>query len=130
MTDLADWPDVEIVVRAVLLDLATVGTEVPADPEGTLSWLPFLRVTCYGGVDDTHTDTSRFDVDAFAATKGAAAQLAGAVRQRLLNGPHAVAGEGILDNVQTDAKPHRVPYTTTPPPYEYTAAYSGQMRRL
>lgn len=130
MTDLAEWPDIEIVVRSVLLDLATVGTEVPADPDGSLSWLPFLRVTCYGGSDDTHTDTSRIDVDAFAATKGAAAALAGAARQRLLNGPHVMPDRGVLDSVKTDVKPHQVPYSATPPPYEYTAAYSGQMRRL
>lgn len=130
MDDLADWPDVEIVVRSVLLDLASVGTEVPADPSGTLSWLPFLRITCYGGDDDTHTDTSLFDVDAFASTKGAAAQLAGQARQRLLNGPHSVAGKGVLDLVGTDTKPHQVPYSANPPPFEYTAAYRGQMRRL
>lgn len=130
MSDLAAFPDVEVVMVAVLGDIARVGTRLPADPDGTLSWLPFLRVSCYGGSDNLFSDLSRVDVDAFAATKAEAATLAERVRQRLLNGgkPHVNAG-WVLDSARTDTKPHEVPYVDNPPPYRYTAAYSTTARR-
>jgi hypothetical protein len=132
MTDLAAFPDVEIALRAVLGDLVPaadhIGTRVPADPDGTLTWLPFLRVACTGGGDNFVTDLSRVDVDAFAATKGEAAQLAENARQRLLGKPHV--GDGfVLDVVHTDTKPHEVGYVDNPPPYRYTAAYALSARR-
>lgn len=128
-TDLADWPDPEILVIAALADLAPAATEVPADPDGTYTWLPFLRVNCIGGGDvDIATDLFRFDVDAFAATKGAAAQLAGAARQRLLNFPISTT-HGVLDRVTTSTRPNQVPYGDETRVIRYTAAYAGRTRR-
>jgi hypothetical protein len=132
MTDLADFPDVELALLAVLGDLVGgadhISVSVLADTGGALAWLPFLRVTCFGGTDDLITDLSRVDVDAFAATRAAAKELAGAARQRLLGKPHV--GDGwVLDHVRTDVKPHYVPYVDSPPPYRYTAAYSVTARR-
>lgn len=127
--DLADWPDPELLVESCLADLATVGTAVPPDPEGTYSWLPFLRVQCYGGNDiDPATDLVRVSVDAFAATKGAAAQLAGRVRQRLLNCP-IVTDIGVLDRVTTSTRPNKVAYGDETRVIRYVAEYAGQMRR-
>lgn len=127
--DLPDWPDPEILARACLLDLATAGTEVPADPAGTYSWLPYLRVECIGGKElDPATDVFRLSVDSFAATKADAARLAGLVRQRLLNCP-IVTDAGILDHVTTSTRPAQVPYGDVTRVIRYTAAYSGQMRR-
>jgi hypothetical protein len=128
-SDASDWPDPEILIRACVLDLASVGTEVPADPDGTYSWLPFVRVQCIGGREtDPATDTFRMSVDAFAASKADAAQLAGAIRQRLLNGP-IVTDNGILDYATTSTRPMQVPYGDVTRVIRYTAAYSGQMRR-
>lgn len=135
--DLTSFPDVEIALRVVLMDLVGdethheehIGVELPADTGGTLTWLPFLRVTCFGGGDDFFTDLSRVDVDAFDVTRAAARALAEAARQRLLGKPHV--GDGwVLDRVRTDTKPHFVPYVDNPPPFRYTAAYSVTARRM
>lgn len=105
-----------------------MGTEVPADPTGTLTWLPFVRVACIGGNDDRITDLSRVDVIAFADTKAAAAQLAEVVRQRLTSRPvHTAAG--VLDRAVTDSKPQQIPYSNDPPPFAYTASYAVTARR-
>lgn len=131
MTDETGFPDVEKVLRVVLGDLADVATNVPPDPDGTLAWLPLLRVRCNGGGDNRTTDVSRVDVDAFAASKAAASDLAEAARQRLLNRGRAHVGDvWVLDGIRTDSKPHEVPYVDNPPPYRYTAAYSVSARRL
>lgn len=134
MTDLAVFPDAELVTRAVLLaepglvEGLTVGTEVPADPAGSMSWLPFVRVTCIGGADDRITDTSRVTVTAFAVTKVAAAQLAELVRQRLTTRP-VRTDAGVLDRAVTDSKPQQIPYSDNPPPFAYTASYAVTARR-
>lgn len=125
MTDLADFPDVEKCLVQLLADIAPTGTETPPNLQ---SVLPFLRVTCIGGSDNFVTDTSRFDVHAFAATKADASQLAGRVRQRLLGKPHV--GQGwVLDRVTTLVKPHEQSYVDDPPPWRYVASYSASARR-
>lgn len=132
MTDLAPFPNAEALVRSILLGLdvdgLTVATETPADPAGTLSWLPFLRVVCFGGNDDRITDLSRVDVTAFASTNLAAAQLAEQARQRLITRP-VKTDVGVLDRAVTDSKPQRIPYTDNPPPFAYTASYAVTARR-
>lgn len=130
MTDLPSFPDVELALQELLGDLVAgnVATRVPADKDGTLTWLPMLRVIVRGGSDDMITDLSRVDVDAFAATKADARSLAEAARQRLIGKPHVGTGF-VLDHVRTDTKPHEVPYVDNPPPYRYTAAYSVTARR-
>lgn len=131
MSDLTEYPDIEAVTIAALADLCdNVATETPPDPDGTLMWLPFVKVQCLGGADDTVTDDSLLAVDVYASTKGAAAQLAGKVRQRLTGTPApAVAGKGVIDIARTVSKPHYVPYVSNPPPYRYAATYRPAMRR-
>lgn len=132
MADLADWPDVLIVVRAALLDLCpNIAPETPADPAGSLSWLPFLRIECIGGSDDGLTDTSRLTIDAFASTRSAAQALAGSVRQRFVSpGILRVSGKGVIDLAATSAKPRPIAWTASPPPFRYSASYRVDMRRL
>lgn len=133
MTQLETYPDVELAVIAILSPLVAVGgeprtsTDAPNDLE---KHLPYLRVACYGGSDDDVTDLSRIDVDAFAATKKAARDLAEQARELLTNNrkPHVGAGF-VLDRVRTDTKPHQVPWTENPPPYRYAAAYTASARR-
>lgn len=126
------YPDAELLARSVLLGLDTtglrVGTEVPADPNGTYTWLPFLRVQCFGGADDGVTDTSRISVDAFAATKAAAAELAEDARQLITSGAF-VTSVGAADLYVTTLKPNQVPYGDEKRVIRYTASYSGQARR-
>lgn len=130
MADSQPWPDVTVVVRAALADLCqNVGSSTPADPEGTLSWLPFVLVECIGGDDDQITDTSHLDVQTFAATKTAAGLLARQVQQRFLAAPLVVPGHGALDLGETLTKPRYLPYVDAPPPWRYVASYTVQMRR-
>lgn len=128
--DLTDWADPELLIIAALTGLAPqIATIVPADPDGTYDWLPLLRVQCFGGSDiDRATDLFRFDVDAFAATKGEAAQLAGAARQRLLNCPISTT-RGVLDRVTTTTRPNEVPYGDVTRVRRFTASYAGRTRR-
>lgn len=128
--DLADWADPELLVIAALDGLdVLVTTEVPADPDGAYSWLPLVRVQCFGGGElDRATDLFRVDVDCFAASKAAALQLASAVRQRLLNCPIAT-DRGVLDRVTTSTRPNEVPYGDPTRVRRYTAQYAGRTRR-
>lgn len=130
MTDLPDWPDVLILGRAVLLDLCpNIAPQTPPDPNGTLSWLPFIRLTVIGGNDDTVTDVTNLQVDCFAATQGAASQLAGKVRQRITaSPPPQVPGVGALDFGATLSKPQNIPQA--PGVFMYAATYLVHQRRL
>lgn len=126
------FPDVELVVIAALSTLEVTGlqvaTKVPVDPNGTYSWLPFLRVSSRGGADDKHTDTSKVDVDAFAATKSAASELAEQARALLIYGPITTAA-GVMDGAVTDTSPNQVPYGNEEQVIRYTAAYTVATRR-
>lgn len=132
-SDLADWPDPEVLIKAVFADLPvdglTVDVAVPPDPDGTYFWLPFLRVQCFGGNElDMATDLFRFDVDAFGVTRRDASQLAGLARQRLLNCP-IVTSAGQLDRVTTSSRPFEVPYGDVTRVRRYTAQYAARTRR-
>jgi hypothetical protein len=99
MTDLAEWPDPEALLAAVLADLATVVTRTatPLVP-------PVIRVRRIGGSDDWTTDTARCDVTVYAATIAAAKTLAGEVRQRLIIAPRR-SSAGVIDRVLTETGP-------------------------
>lgn len=129
MTDLPDWPDVLVLARAILLDLCpNIAPQTPPDPQGTLSWLPFIRLTAIGGNDDTVTDVTNLQADCFAATQGAASQLAGKVRQRILSAPIVVPGVGAIDFGATLSKPQNIPQA--PGVFMYAATYLVHQRRL
>lgn len=125
MTILLPWPDVEAALVSLLADLAAVGTVAPAD---LATKVPFARVECFGGSDNRITDTSRVDVDVFAATRAEAASLAETIRQRLLDTPHVVAGIGTLDWVDTLTRPNSAPWND-PQVRRVTAAYTITCRR-
>lgn len=131
MADLTDWPDILIVARAVLLDLCpNIAPETPPDPQGTLSWLPFVRLTVTGGSDDTVTDVTQLQADCFASSRGAASQLAGKVRQRITGTPPPAApGVGVLDFGATVSKPQMIPQAPVGL-FMYAATYMVHMRRL
>lgn len=135
MTDLAVFPDIEIVVRAVLLDLCpNIAGDTPPDPDGTLSWLPFVQVACIGGPSDRVTDESLLSVQCYASTRGAASLLARQVQQRLTSGPLVVPGKGTVDVGVTRSKPQYVQYTTVLPNQpgyiaRFAATYSLDQRR-
>jgi hypothetical protein len=120
------YPDIEAGLVSAFADLASTGTSTPGD---LATRLPFLRIACIGGRDDGTTDLSHVDIDAFAATKAAAAVLAEQVRQRLVSRKSVRIPGYVIDRATTDLKPHQVPYSPTPPPYRYTASYSVSARR-
>lgn len=129
MPDRPDWPDVLILGRALLLDLCpNIASETPPDPQGTFSWLPFIRLTVIGGDDDTVTDVTTLQADCFAATRTAASQLAGKVRQRITaSPPPQVTGVGALDFGATLVKPRNIPQT--PGVFLFAATYMIHQRR-
>lgn len=129
MADLAPWPDAEIVGRKAILDLAPAGTDIPSDPQGTYSWLPFNQIKRSGGMDDRITDTATLTVSSFAATKGDAAKLAEAVRQRLASTPLIINGVGIIDSTETMNAPVETSYGDTSKVIRYAATYRCKMRR-
>jgi hypothetical protein len=131
-TALGPFPDIEQLVISLLSELDVedleVSTDTPPDPQGTYSWLPFIRIDCFGGGDDRVTDTSRVTVDAFAATKEASQQLAEQARQLLIAFPHQTE-HGVLDHTVTNTKPNQVPYGDETKIVRYTAAYTVTARR-
>lgn len=128
MPDLADWPDWYVATQPVLASLGTVGAETPPDPDGVYSWLPFIRLEYLGGPDNGITTTGTLLVAVFAASRSAASQLAGRVRQRLINTPHIVAG-AVIDDVETITGPTETPYGDKNKVRMYTATYLARMRR-
>lgn len=131
MPDLPDWPDALIVARAVLLDLCpNIGPATPPDPQGTGSWMPFIRLGVIGGNDDTVTDVTTLQVDCFASSRGAASQLAGRVRQRITATPPPQApGVGVIDFGATVSKPQNIPQAAAGT-FMFAATYFIHMRRL
>lgn len=129
MTDLDDWPDTYVALSEALSDLAAIGPETPADPDGTYGWLPFIRVQRVGGSDDRITDSPVVAIGAFDATRQLAAPLAGRIRQRLLNTPLMVPGKALIDSATTATGPMEVPYGDVKRVRLFTATYQVQLRR-
>lgn len=130
MPDLADWPDALIVARAVLLDLCpNIATATPPDPQGTGSWMPFIRLGVIGGSDDRVTDVTQLQADCFATAFGGASQLAGRVRQRIIAAPITASGVGVIDFGATVSKPQNIPQAA-PGTFMFASTYFIHMRRL
>lgn len=129
MPDLAEWPDALVLARAALLYLCpNIAQATPADPQGTLSWVPFIRLAVTGGADDRVTDETTVQADCFEKTQGGASALAGLVRQRILGAPIAVPGIGVIDFGATLSKPQNIPQDATGL-FMYAATYSIAARR-
>ena len=123
----APFPLVESVVIAHLEAALSVaaGTSTPSNLEKAL---PFLRVTAGPGSDDGTTDSPLVDVEAFAATRHAAATLAEDARQAMLALSARNAGGALVDSVTTASRPSWVDYKN-PAIQRYVAAYRLALRR-
>lgn len=120
------WPILEKVAVAALNDALDVqaGTIVPGDVET----LPgFVRVSRGPGSDDDVTDSPGLDVEAFAPTQIAAAELAEDCRQILHALRGKVAAGALVDTVRTSVGPVRVDYS--PNVERYVATYTFAFRR-
>jgi hypothetical protein len=130
MTDRSPFPDIVAVLRNVLVDLVgddceRIGTATPSTLQTSM---PFIRVQRFGGADDGFTDAPLVAIDAFAADRDTAWALAEAIRQRLLTGPHTVAG-GTIDNGTTATAPNEVPWSDDQTIWRFTASYRVTARR-
>jgi hypothetical protein len=121
VTDLAPYSDVE---RMLVAELATFGTTGTVDNGAR----PFVRALRVGGVDNGVTDTARVVVDVIATTRDEAWEIARQVQQRLISGPFAVPGEGIVDRARTDTGPAEAAYDD-PDVRLVTATYVVSSRR-
>lgn len=97
------WPDLEAaLVSAALSDLEVdAGTASPPALEGRR----FLRIQVVAGQDDTITDTALVDIDAFAADRGAARDLAEVARSWLHAAQGHLVGGVLIDAVRTSIRP-------------------------
>ena len=120
------WPILERVVVAALNAEAGVraGTKVPAE----VDTLPgFLRVSRGPGSDDGVTDSPLVDLEAFAPTQLAAAELAEDARQIMHSLKGRVFAGSLIDTVATSVGPTRVDYS--PNVERYVASYRISFRR-
>lgn len=101
------WPDVERVLLGWLrpqLTGVTVLTDLPANLEARLPLLQIVRVG--GGRDFSwRLDVARVDIDAYAATRTAAADLAGQVRTLLGTLPNVQTGGALVVRVAEETGP-------------------------
>lgn len=123
---MASWPDVEALAVSYLRSVLAVrvATNVPPDVET----LPgFVRVSRGPGADDGITDSPLLDVETFAPTQGAAADLAEDARQAV----HALSGHAVngllVDSTSTATGPVRVAYG--PKVERYVASYRINLRK-
>lgn len=109
------YADVEKMLVAWLPTVVTptprAGVSTPADPDGTYSWLPFIRVRRVGGARAQGIDKPRVVLEFFAADYGAASDLGAAV-SALFDGPILSCrnASGVVIGAQTDSAPSWVPY--------------------
>ena len=95
------YPDVELVLVELLGRFVSgppnIGTSTP---NSLAEVLPFVRVNRYGGPDNGVTDRAAVDVDAYAARRADAINLARQIHAFLTSGPHKV-GSNLIDLVTT-----------------------------
>jgi len=95
----------------VLTPAPRAGVATPADPSGTYSWVPFVRLQRIGGSGRFGLDTARVNVECFDRTYGGASSLANRVRvafeTRLIG---YVGAGGSVSDVVTSSAPTWVPY--------------------
>ena len=123
---MARYADVEAVVVAHLSStVAATSAALPEDLEGSL---PRNRVAVGGGSDDGITDEALVDVESFAGTRAAAADLAEDTRQALLALGASNAGGALVDWVRTATRPVWVDYQN-PAVHRFVATYRVALRR-
>jgi hypothetical protein len=110
---MAPWPDVEVVVIA---GLRGHGVDARAELDNNLlGELPVVQVTRVGGDDDgLRLDRALIDVDAYAATRAAAAAMSGLVRGYLLDELRGSATDtAVIGRIRTVSAPSWRPYENT-----------------
>lgn len=123
---MARWPDVERLAVAYLKAALSVrvATKVPGDVDS----LPgFVRVARGPGSDDGITDAPLLDVEAFAASQGAAADLAEDIRQAMYDLRGTAVNGALVDHVSTATGPVRIDYS--PNVERYVASYRLHLRQ-
>ena len=118
--------DVDAIVQAwFVADLTGVriGTVTPADPNGTLTWLPFLQHYRIGGGDDGYVlDAPMIALHGFASTQPAANGLLYQARSSLRRARGVVVDGAVITLVRTIGGPSWAP-TTNPAVRHATATF-------
>lgn len=105
MQELPAFPDAELVVMALLADLATVVTSTPEGIAG-----PLVRVARIGGTDDGVTDYARVEVLCYHTTRPLSQVLATACRVRISAAGGTAAGGVLIDRAYPDVAPTHESY--------------------
>lgn len=122
------WPSAEVALVAYLQ--AETGTRVATKIPGDVETLPrFVRVARGPGSDDLVTDSILIDVEAFAPTYAAAADLAEEVRQAIHRLSGRKAGAVLVDRVRTSTSPMWVDYKN-PATNRFVASYRFEYRQI
>lgn len=104
------FPDVQRVLKTLVLTVDGVvgaGPETPGDLQQRLS---FVRATRVGGGADRVTDSPVVDVDVFADRYDVGWPLAAAIRDLLLDPPHVVDG-AVIDTCTLITGPMELPWS-------------------
>jgi hypothetical protein len=116
--------DVDAVLQAWLnadLTGVRVGTVTPADPNGTLTWLPFVQHYRIGGGDDGYAlDAPMIAMHGFAGTQFAANGLLYQARASLRRARGVVIDGAVITSIRTIGGPSWAPNTN--PAVRHSAA--------
>lgn len=107
MIELAPYPDVEVLMKALLDDLADTGTRTPETLGADDA--PFIRAVRAGGADDGITDRPVVALTTFASSRHASWQLNRAAQQRVLAARATKVGGVLIDDAYTYTGPIEVP---------------------
>lgn len=123
--------DAELVIRTALDAEFTSARVVTETPSNLGDVLPCIQVTRFGGADDVLVlDAAHIDIDTYAATRQAAADLAEQVRTYLrLTLPGTSHGGGFVADVTTISAPTWTPYDNTTL-RRFTASYRIAIRSI
>lgn len=111
MIELDPFPDVEVVLVAMLTDLAPTGTRTPEDlGAGTPRFISVVRA---GGGDDGITDRPVVAVTTFGTDRQDSWELTRAVQQRVLAAPATQVAGVLIDKTSTFTGPIEVPDQNT-----------------
>lgn len=107
MIELAPYPDVEVLMKALLDGLAETGTRTPEDLGADAP--PYIRAVRAGGADDGITDSPIVALTTYAPSRHASWELNRAAQQRVLAARATSVGGVLIDDADTYTGPIESP---------------------
>jgi hypothetical protein len=105
--ELAPFPDVEVLMKALLDDLAETGTRTPEDLGPDVP--PYIRAVRSGGGDDGITDSPIVALTTYAPSRHVSWQLNRQAQQRVLAAPATKVDGVLIDAASTYTGPIESP---------------------